>query len=128
MPATLSDSQLKSALTNDQIVKARTRGLAEGDTIDPVAEEIAAACEKVDAFTAGWLVSAGLLTAWARDLAAWHVAKRLDTPTEAQTTAKERAEKELEDVRDGKFTGIERAPDATAGAGKVKTGSRDKIL
>lgn len=128
MAATLTDSQLKSALTNEQIVKARTRGLAEGDTIDPVAEEIAAACAKVDTFAAGWLPGAGMLTGWARDLAAWHVAKRLDTPTEAQTKAKERAERELEDLRDGKFSGIERDPDATAGAGKVKHGSRDKVL
>lgn len=128
MATTLTDSQLKSALTNEQIVKARTRGLAEGDTIDPVAEEIGAACAKVDTYAAGWVVPAAMLTGWAREIAAWQVAKRLDSPTEAQTSAKERAEKELEDLRDGKFTGIDRAPEAAAGKGKVKSGGRDKVL
>lgn len=128
MSATLTDSQLKSALTNEQIVKARTRGLADGDTVDPVDEEILAALAKVDAYAAGWVVPAGLLTAWARDLAAWHVAKRLDTPTDPQKTAKERAEKELEDLRDGKFPGIPRDEDAPTGTGKVKHGTREKVL
>lgn len=128
MATTLTDSQLKAALTNEQIVAARTKGLAVGDTTDPVAEEISAACAKVDAYAAGWLPADGLLTAWARDLAAWHVAKRLDTPTEAQTKAKERAEKELEDLRDGKFKGIERDPAAAAGTGKVASGGRTKVL
>lgn len=128
MPATLTATQLKSALTNEQITAARTKGLAEGDTIDPVAEEIATALSKVDAFAAGWLVPASLLTGWARDLAAWHVAKRLDTPTEAQTKAKERAEKELEDVRDAKFTGLARDPASPGAAGKVASGSRAKVI
>jgi len=128
MPATLTEQQLKSALTNEQIVRARTRGLDEGDTVDPVAEEIEAACAKVDTYAAGWIVAAALTTAWARALAAWEVAKRLDTPTPSQKEAKERAERELEDLRDGKFPGIERSPDAAPGAGKVKSGGRDKVL
>jgi len=127
MPAALTDSQLKSALTNEQIVKARTRGVAEGDP-DPVAEEITAACAKVDAYTAGYLPPEALTTAWARDLAAWHIAKRLDTPTEAQTTAKQRAESELEALRDGKFPNMPRDPDAPATTGKVSSGSRTKVL
>lgn len=126
MATTLSESQLKAALTNEQIVKARTKGLAEGDTINPVAEEINAACARVDAFCAGYLPSAALTTGWARSLCAWEVAKRLDTPTDAQTKAKERAEKELEDVRDGKFKGI--ACDTSAGTGKVASGSRPKVV
>lgn len=128
MPANLTDSQLKAALTNEQILKARTQGLADGDTVDPVAEEISAATAKVDAYTAGWIVPDGLTTGWARDLAAWHVAKRLDTPTEAQTKAKERAETELEAVRDGKFTGLARDAEAAGATGKVKHGSRTNIL
>jgi hypothetical protein len=128
MPATLSEQQLKAALTNEQITAARTKGLAAGDTVNPVAEEIATACARVDAYTAGWLVSPGLLTGWARDLAAWHVAKRLDTPTEAQTKAKERAEKELEDVRDAKFPGLARDPAAAGASGKVASGGRAKVL
>jgi len=128
MPATLTDSQLKAALTNEQIVAARTKGLAVGDTVDPVAEEIAAALAKVDTYAAGWLPNAGLLTSWARDIAAWHVAKRLDTPTESQKEAKERAEKELEELRDGKFVGVPRDPAAAAQTGKVSKGSREKII
>lgn len=128
MPATLTATQLKAALTNEQIVAARTKGLAEGDTIDPVAEEILAALARVDAYAAGWLPAAGLLTAWARDLAAWAVAKRLGTPTESQKTAKEQAEKELEDLRDGKFSGVARDPNATGGAGKILSGSRSKVI
>lgn len=128
MATSLTEAQLKSALTDDQMVKARTRGLAEGDTIDPVAEEITAACAKVDTFAAGWVAPAAMLTGWARDLAAWHVAKRLDVPTEAQTKAKERAEKELEDLRDGKFPDLARAASGTSGAGQVIHGGRDKVL
>lgn len=128
MPATLTDSQLKATLTHEQILKARTRGLAEGDTFDPVAEEITAALAKVDTYAAGYLPHAGMLTSWARDLASWGVAKRLDTPTESQTKAKERAEKELEDLRDGKFPGIERDPAAAGSTGKVSHGSREKIV
>ena len=128
MPATLAESQLKAALTNEQIVAAKTKGLADGDTINPVAEEITAALAKVDTYTAGWIVPAGLLTGWARDIAAWQVAKRLDTPTEAQTKAKERAEKELEDVRDAKFPGLARNPAAAGASGKVASGSRTKVI
>lgn len=128
MPATLTEQQLKAALTNEQIVAAKTKGLAEGDTINPVAEEIAAALAKVDAYTAGWVVPAGLLTGWARDIAAWQVAKRLDAPTDAQTKAKERAEKELEDVRDAKFPGLARDAAAAGAAGKVVSGGRTKVI
>ena len=128
MPATLTDAQLKSALTNEQIVAARTKGLAPGDTVDTVGEEIAAACAKVDAYTAGWLPAAALTTGWARDLAAWHVAKRLGAPTDSQTKAKERAEKELEDVRDGKFPGIARDTASEASAGKIAHGGKKNIL
>ena len=128
MPTTLTDSQLKAALTHEQMVKARSRGLADGDTVDPVAEEIAAACAKVDTYIAGWIVPDGLTTSWARELAAWQVAKRLDTPTEAQTKAKERAETELEAVRDGKFKGLERDPAAAGASGKVAHGGRTKVL
>jgi hypothetical protein len=126
---TLTDAQLKAALSNEQIVAARTKGLAEGDLTDPVAEEISAACAKVDAYTAGWLPAPALRTAWARDLAAWHVAKRLGSPTESQTEAKTRAEKELEDVRDAKFPGIPRDPSAEpASSGKVLHGGNRKII
>lgn len=130
MPATLTESQLKSALTNEQIAKARQEGLAPGDTVDPVAEEISAACAKVDVFCAGYIVPAALFTGWARDIAAWQVAKRLDKPTEEQGKAKERAEKELEDVRDGKFKGIAKDADnaASQGNGKVVSGGRKKII
>lgn len=128
MSAALTEPQLKAALTNEQIVAAKTKGLAEGDTINPVAEEIATAIAKVDTYTAGWIVPAGLLTGWARDLAAWHVAKRLDSPTEAQTKAKERAEKELEDVRDAKFPGLARDASAAGASGKVVSGGRTKVI
>lgn len=128
MSAALTESQLKAALTNEQIVKAKTKGLADDDTINPVAEEIGAAIAKVDAYTAGWVVPAGLTTGWARAIAAWSVAKRLDTPTESQTKDKERAEKELEDVRDGKFKGLARDASAAGSDGKVKSGSRDKVI
>lgn len=124
----LTETQLKSALTNDQIVKAKSRGLAEDDTVDPVAEEIEAAIAKVDTYVAGWLPPAALLTGYARDLAAHQVAKRLDTPTDAQVRAYERALLELEGIRDGKFPQIPRDPDATPTTGKVKKGSRKKIL
>lgn len=125
MPASLSDSQLKSALTNEQIVAARTKGLAAGDTVDPVAEEISSALAKVDTYCAGYEVPAGLLTGWARDIAAHQVAKRLESPTEDQVRAYERALKELEDVRDGKFPNLAKVAGATSG--KVKSGGNKKI-
>lgn len=125
MPATLTDTQLKSALTNEQIVKARTKGLADGDTVDPVAEEISAAVAKVDTYCAGYAVSAGLLTGWARDIAAHQVAKRLEKPTEDQVRAYETALSELKDVRDGKFPNLPKVAGATSG--KVASGGKTKI-
>lgn len=125
MPATLTESQLKSALTNEQITRSKTK-MGEGESLDPVAEEISAALAKVDTFTAGYEIHASLLTGWTRDIAAFQVAKRLDTPTEHQVKAYDRALKELEDVRDGKFTNATKIPSASAG--KVLTGSRPKVL
>lgn len=125
MPASLSESQLKSALTNDQIVTARTKSLGEGETLDPVAEEISAACAKVDTYCTGYEMSPGLTTGWARDIAAHQVAKRLGTPTEAQIRAYDRALKEIEDVRDGKFPNLAKTAGATAG--KVISGGKKQI-
>ncbi|MEO5915564.1 MAG: hypothetical protein ABIS50_15125 [Luteolibacter sp.] len=126
MSATLTVPQLKSALTNDQIVKARTTGIGEGETIDVVAEEITAACAKVDTYCAGYVVPEGLTTGWARELAAHNVAKRLGTPTPDQVRTFERTNTELEDLRDGKFPNIAKVAGATAG--KVISGSRPKVL
>lgn len=126
MPATLSESQLKSRLTNDQIVKARTTSLGEGETVNPIAEEIASALGKVDTFAEGYTVNPGLLTGWARDLAAHNVAARLGTPTEAQVRCFETANKELADLRDGKFKNIPKI--AGASDGKVASGGRKKVL
>jgi phage gp36-like protein len=125
MPATLTESQLKSALTNEQITRSKTK-MGEGETLDPVAEEISAALAKVDTYTTGYEVPESLLTGWARDIAAFHVAKRLDTPTDYQIKAYERALKELEDIRDGKFPNLTKIPGATEG--KVKHGTRPKVL
>lgn len=125
MSASLTDQRLKSALTNEQIVAARTRGTSAADTSDPVQEEITAACAKVDTFAAGYSVSADMLTGWACALAAHEVAKRLGTPTADQVRTYERANKELEDLRDGKFKNI---PKTDASSGKVISGSRAKVL
>lgn len=123
---TLTEPQLKSRLTNDQIVKARTTSLGENEEIDPVAEEIAAACAKVDTFAEGYDPNPGLLTGWARDLAAHNVAARLGTPTEAQVRCYETANKELADLRDGKFPNIPKI--AAPSEGKVSKGSRPKVI
>jgi hypothetical protein len=131
--ATLTIYQLNAALTSDQIGRIRTEKLIPppgGGPIppDPVQEEIAAACAKVDTYTAGWIVPEALLTGYARDIAAWHLAKRLGKPTEEQTAAKDRALKELEDIRDGKFPGLIPAPPTTPPApAKIQGGSRPKI-
>ena len=125
MPATLTDSQLKAALTNEQIVKARTKGIGEDETIDVVAEEIATACSKVDTFCSGYIVAAGTLTGWARDLCAFAVAKRLDTPTDSQKVAYETANSDIKDVRDGKFPNLEKVAGATSG--KVASGGKKQI-
>ena len=124
--ATLTVPQLKAALTNEQIVAARTKGVSAAETIDPVAEEIAAALAKVDTYAAGFDVPEGMLTGWAREIAAHGVAKRLGTPTADQVRTYERANKELEDLRDGKFSNIPRI--AGASSGKVASGSRDKVI
>ena len=126
MSATLTVPQLKAALTNEQIVAARTKGVSAADTVDPVEEEIAAALAKVDTYAAGYEVPPGLLTGWARELAAHNVAKRLGTPTADQIRTFERTLKELEDLRDGKFANIPRI--AGPSAGKVASGSRDKVI
>lgn len=134
MPTTLSLHQLNAALTSEQIGKARSERLLpppESGPLppDPVEEAIAAACAKVDTYCHGWLVADVLRTALARDLAAWEVAKRLGKPTDEQATARERALKELEDIRDGKFPGIARDPASApaAPAAKIKGGSKPKI-
>lgn len=128
---TLTATQLNVALTSEQIGEARTRHITppeEGQpALDPVAEEITAACAKVDQYITGWLLADSLATAYARDLAAWAVAKRLSSPTEDQDTAKDRALKELEEIRDGKFPGIARDPAATP-ARKVLTGRKGKAI
>lgn len=126
MPATLTVPQLKAVLTNEQIVNARTKGVSAADTIDPVEEEINAALAKVDTYSAGYVVNPGLLTGWARDLAGHNVAKRLGTPTADQIRCFDRANKELEDLRDGKFPNIPRI--AATNSGKVASGSRDKVI
>ena len=126
MPATLTDSQLKSALTNEQIVAARTKGLAADDTVDPVAEEITAALATVDTYAGGWDVPPGMLTNWSRHLAAHNVAKRLGSATADQIRTFEQTNKELEDLRDGKFTNIPKIAGATAG--KVLSGGRNKVI
>ncbi len=123
MPASLDISQLKSALTSEQISAAQTKGMQPGD-VDPVVEEVQAACAKVDTFSAGWDVNAGMLTSWARDIATHQIAKRLGTVTDDQVRAYERANKELEDLRDGKFTNIPRVATTTM----VGFGSRTKVL
>lgn len=133
MPATLTLLQLNSALTAEQITKTRTASLLPAEAgvpaFDPAAEEIAAALAKVDTYVAGWIVAPALLTGYARDLAAWHLAKRIGKPTEDQDTAKDRALKELEDIRDGKFPGLQRDPATTATpSGKIKGGSKPNIL
>lgn len=129
---TLTATQLNVALTSEQIGEARTRSVtppAEGQPVlDPVAEEITAACAKVDQYITGWLLAESLATAYARDLAAWAVAKRLSKPTAEQDTAKDRALKELEDIRDGKFPGIERDPEATVPTRKILSGSKGKAI
>jgi hypothetical protein len=127
MPAaTLTVPQLKAALTNEQIVAARTKGVSAADTVDPVAEEIATALAKVDTYSAGYDVPAGLLTGWSREIAAHNVAKRLGTPTADQVRTFERTNKELEDLRDGKFPNIPRI--AAPSSGKVASGSREKVI
>lgn len=130
---TLSISQLNAALTSEQIGAARSRSLVSTETgeplPDPVLEEIDAACAKVDTYTAGWLVPESLRTSYARDIAAWAIAKRLSNATEDQGTARERALKELEEIRDGKFPGIARDPAATPPElPAIRTGSRTKVL
>lgn len=128
MPATLTVNQLKAALSAEQIAAARDEGLAPGDTVDPVAESITTALAAVDFYCEGWLPPAARLTGWACDIAAWQVAKRLTLPTEAQTQAHDRALKELEDLRDGKFPQTPRDGSATATLGKVLAGGKTKIM
>ena len=128
MPATLTPDQLKAALSAEQINAARDEGRDIGDELDPITEAITAACATVDAYCAGWIPAAARHTGWARDLAAWYVAKRLTQPTEAQTAARDRALKELEDLRDGKFPQTPRDTTATATQGQVIFGGKTNIL
>jgi hypothetical protein len=128
VPATLTAAQLQSALLAGQIDAARTLGMEAADSFDPVAEEIAAACARVDAYAAGWLPGAALLTGWSRDIAAWSLAKRLGEPSASQTAARDRALKELEDLRDGKFRRVPRDGGASpAGASLLAYGGREAL-
>lgn len=124
---TLTITQLNTALTNEQITKARETGVADGAE-DPALEEIQGAIDKVDSYTAGWIVPAAWLTNLARALAAHNLATRLGKPTTDQVRIFDRANKELEDIRDGKFPNLEKDPDHPGATGKVITGSRKNIL
>jgi hypothetical protein len=126
MPATLTHAQLLSALTEQQVQAVESYWDAGAGQDDPVAEEIAAALARVDAYTAGWAPSPELLTGWARAIAAWHILARMDLATEAHAQAKDTALEELRAVRAGEFPGIARAANAVTGA--VAYGGRDKIL
>lgn len=126
MPATLTDEQIYSALTQPQVEAVRSHWPITPGAPNPVAEEIAAACARVDAYTAGWNPPAALLTAWARDIAVWHLLKRLDLAGEAHGQAKDKALEELEAIREGKFPGVART--TTPITGTVSHGSRDKII
>lgn len=127
---TLTEAQLFSALTHEQVQAVRSHWPITGEQPNPLTEEITAACARVDAYTAGWAPPASLLTAWARDIAVWHILKRLNLASanndDAAAAAKETALKELADVREGKFPGIART--TTPITGTVSHGSRDKIL
>lgn len=126
MPATLTEAQVFSALTQPQMEAVRSHWPITGDEPNPVTEEIAAATARVDAYTAGWNPAAALLSAWARDLAVWHILKRLDLATENHDKARETALEELKAVSEGKFPGIART--ATPVTGNVAHGTREKII
>ena len=128
MATSLTIDELHAALTGDQIARAKSEGMGDA-VIDPVDEEMAAACAKVDAYTGGYAVADVLLRAYARDIAAFQVAKRLGAATDNQTKAYDRALRELEDIRDGKFSHLA-VTDAAATntAGSVAYGSDTKIL
>jgi len=130
MPASLTIAQLNSTLTAEQLTRARTQSLIQPATgSDPVTEEITAACAIVDTYSAGRILPAALATALARDLAAWNIARRLGTPTEQQTTARDRAYTDLESIRDGKFPGIPLDPTAATTTGTpILHGTRTRIL
>jgi phage gp36-like protein len=128
---TLTALQLNAALTSEQIGEVRTRSILPtpvGETpTDPVAEEIAAACAKVDTYTSGYILPAALATGYARDIAAFQLGKRLAKSTDEQEKAYDRALKELEDIRDGKFPTLPRDPAATLPAA-ILGGSKTNIL
>jgi hypothetical protein len=63
MPATLTEAQIFSALTQPQMEAVRSHWPVTGDEPNPVAEEIAAATARVDAYSAGWNPPSALLTA-----------------------------------------------------------------
>lgn len=126
MPASLTESQIYSALTQPQHEAVRSHWPITGDVPNPVDEEIAAACARVDAYTAGWNPPAALLSAWARDIAVWHLLKRLELATEAHAAAKNTALEELKAVSEGRFPGIARA--ASPITGTVSHGTRPKII
>jgi hypothetical protein len=126
MPATLTYAQIYSALTQEHLLAVQSHWPVTGDQPDPVAEEIAAATARVDAYTAGWDPPAALLSAWARDIAVWHILKRLSLATEAHAQAKDTALEELKAVSEGKFPGIARTSSPLTGS--VSHGSREKII
>jgi len=123
----LTVTQLNTALTNEQIAEARTAGVAEGAP-DPAAEEIAGAIAKVSSYTAGYTLPGPWGTNLARALAAHNLASRLGKPTGDQVRIFERANKELEDIRDGKFPNLEKDPEHAGATGKVVSGTRRNIL
>jgi hypothetical protein len=123
MAATLTLDQLYAALLAPEIEAVTANFPTEDNEPDPVAEEILSALARVDAYATGWAAPAALLTGWARDIAAWHILKRLDIAKENHAKAMDRALKELQDLRDGKFSGVTRAT-----TGRLLYGGKENIL
>lgn len=124
MPATLTLTQLHAALSAEQIAALDANAPTwDPAAPDPITEEIAAAIAKVDTYAAGWSPAAAMLTAWARAIAAWEICKRLGIQNDGQKEARDRALKELEDLRGGLFAGVSRAT-----GGQVISGTRPNIF
>lgn len=101
MPALLTISDLLGAIPAGQLADVSASAPA-GE--DPVTVIMLHACATVDGYVGRHMVPAGMMTRWARDLAAYDVAKLLDKPTDAQRVARDTALAALAEVRDGKFS------------------------
>lgn len=102
--------------------------LANSEIVDPWTPAISQAVNKVDAYTAAYVLSADHYKRLVRPIVLWLLYALTGGIPEAKQKLYEDALKELEQIRDGKFTNLTPAPSTPSDSTHAGNwGSEDKI-